>query len=352
VLRDLTVRAAVVGDAVRELAFRTQHPCRGVAHTKPVATPDAIDRTIALGVEFLARAQRSDGSWTDFLLLPGASVEWITAHVAFVLEAVPKARELTARAAQYLASVGPHNGGWGYNRRVANDCDSTAQALLVLQAQGMVPPSFIVDWLISTQDIGGGFPTYASPGASAKNGWQVAHPEVTAIVVEALRRLGVADDRRHRALDWLDRATTGRLIQSYWWPSPAYAAWAQVRTGFRAEAAAQHATQLLDGSRSSPQLPMLLAAASGATQFAPARCRSGLAALLAQQLSDGSWPCDPCLQVPSPARFQIGESVLLEGRTYPGTRRVLSTAHAVAALQSVVAALTAKIVGHSFSARP
>jgi hypothetical protein len=326
----LTARLGVTADAASERIFLLTNRPRGLAHVDPTATEATIDQAITLGIHYLSRHQRRNGAWVDFLLHPGASTEWITAHVAFVLEPVPQARQLTRRAADYLASVGRSEGGWGYCRRVANDCDSTAQALMVLTHHQIRPPRFVIDWLLAAQAPSGGFPTYPAPLRSEPaNGWQREHADVTLMVVEAIRRLDIKPATQNRALRWLETTTARPLIQSYWWSSPAYAGWAQARTGFRADEAGAEACRLIRGHDGVPALPMLIMAASKSGHLTDVLKKQALTTLIAEQWTDGSWPCQPCLRVTDATRNDAGN---LDGPTFAGARRVFSTAHAVAAL--------------------
>lgn len=318
-----------VADRADDYLFRWMHAPDGLAHSDPAPTAATIARSLALGVDYLAQRQRHDGAWVDFLLYPGASVEWLTAQVAFVLEDVAEASVLTARAAAYLASVANEDGGWGFCRRVAADCDSTAQALMVLQCHGRAAPRFIVDWLTSAQAPSGGFPTYPVESAEPQRVWQREHAEVTLMVVEAMRRLGVAGERRDRAIAWLHASSTDAVVHSYWWPSPAYAAWLQARVGFRSSEGGRCAASRLAETTSVPDLPMLLTAALRGDHFECRTAEKALSALVARQHGDGSWSCAPVLRVTDPRAQESGS---LDGRIFAGARRVFSTAHAVAAL--------------------
>jgi hypothetical protein len=329
-INDLTDRLGIIADAASERFFTFVHSPHGLAHVDPTATDATVDRAITLGVNFLSWHQRRDGAWVDFLLHPGASNEWITAHVAFALERVPEARQMTRRAAEYLAEVGRSDGGWGYCRRVANDCDSTAQALMVLRNHQIQPPRFVIDWLLAAQAPSGGFPTYPPPrGGEPANGWQREHADVTLMVVDALSRLDIEPAIQHQALRWLEGTTTESLIRSYWWSSPAYAAWAQARTGFRADDAGDKAARLILNHYGVPALPMLLTAATRSGQLTRGLTKSALTTLVAQQWKDGSWPCQQCLRVTDASHNDAGN---LDGPVFAGARRIFSTAHAVAAL--------------------
>jgi hypothetical protein len=327
-------------DRAEQAALRLLPRPRGLAHARPDATSGQLRAAVALGARFLEARQRGSGCWKGFLLPPGASTAWLTAHVAFVLEEVPELLPACRRAAGYLAAIGPDDGGWGYNRRVAVDCDSTAQALLVLHRFGLPIHPFLIDALLAAQESSGGFPTYRpdEPGRPA-SGWQVAHPDVSALVAVALRRLDRPEETE-RCLDWLRGQrgeTTGvapavaNCWASYWWSGTAYGLWAQARAGLlepRAEASIREAVAT---EHSAPQLAMALSAATAlglrdAVDEAAGR-------LLIQQLADGSWPCAPCLRVTSPKVHVAapGDGAAL-GPSYADATRIFSTAHAVAAL--------------------
>jgi hypothetical protein len=325
-------RAVLLGDAASELWFRLNNQPGGLAHADLTPTGATIDRALSLGIRFLERAQRRNGAWIDFRLPPGASDEWITAHVAFALENVASACTLTENAADYLARSGADRGGWGYNRRVRVDCDSTAQALIVLRKHGIKPPKGIVGWLISNQGPSGGFPTYEPERGIPANGWQVEHPDVTLLVIESLRRLGAGVEAQQAAIKWL-QATTRRSVTSYWWPSASYAIWAQVRTSFAAADAAAQAVELLGKSQAVPESAMLVEAAALGGKLGLQQAKNAMVLLLREQLHDGSWHCSPCLRVTEPTTMNSRSTA--PGPVYAGTRRTFSTAHAVAALNEL-----------------
>lgn len=283
----------------------------------------AIDR----GLSFLRRRQRHDGQLRGFLLLPGASTEWITAHVALVLEEVESAQDICRAAAGYLALSLEARGACGYNRRVGFDCDSTAQALLAVNRFGLPYPRAALDWLVGAQRTEGGFPTYTSATDNlVRNGWHAPHPDVTAVVIMALRRLNGPAEAIARGEAWLAAQARGGVLPAYWWSGAEYGLWVQSRAGFEATTAARVAAQLLPGARVQPLLAMLTIAASReGSGF-----NSALAALLEGQDRDGSWPCAPCLRV-TDWRCDAA-NVANPGTTYKDRRRVFSTAYAVAAL--------------------
>jgi hypothetical protein len=313
-----------------ELAFQARRRPYGLLHADVDVTAERLETAIGRATRFLERAQEKRGVLRGFLLLPGAATTWLTAHAAFVLEDVPGAYVLCARAAEYLHSIGATDGGWGYNRRVATDCDSSAQALMVIARFGLRCEPFLVNNLAAAQAECGGFPTYAT--GSPATGWQSPHPEVSALVAEALRRAGGFDDKVDRCSRWLDDCTTEGVLPSYWWSDDSYALWVQTRTRRLGSPASGAVLTALERHRASPQLAMALNAAAELGVCEGTLIRT-TRQLLAQQLSDGSWRCSPCLRVTSPHACDARPDTV--GPVAADRRRVFSTTHAIAALHRV-----------------
>jgi hypothetical protein len=333
--RQLRLLGGAVVDRVAELWFLAWHRPGELLHDDTEATHDRLRIAIDRGARFLRQHQRGDGSWCGFLLYPGASTAWLTAHVAFALDDVPQLREDCRRAAAFLQSIGAHDGGWGYNRRVGIDCDSWSQALMVLAKHSLPFEDFLVCNLASAQLNCGGYPTYPSEGratSAVRSGWQAAHPEVTALVAEALRRRGGFEDRVDRCLRWLRKASTEGVLRSYWWPDECYSLWVQARTHLLGPAAAERVQAVLLRNDGVPQLAMGLTAAVE-LGFPDESLADGARKVLGEQRADGSWFCAPCLRVTHPTHVSPGPDA--PGAVFADRRRVFSTAHAVAALDRV-----------------
>jgi hypothetical protein len=304
---------------------------RGLAHADPSVDQPVLERALELGASFLRRRQGRNGVWKGFRLPPGAATTWLTAHVAWVVEDVPGLADACRRAALHLESVGPEDGGWGYNRRVGIDSDSTAQALLVLHRFKRAVPEFLLQALLRAQAPCGGFSTYVPTGGPV-NGWHSPHPDVTVVAVEALRRYGRVEPVL-RAVSWLKAAWMSSDFASYWWDGQQYGLWAGARTGFRSRRLEDAVATALVRTRAAPQASHLLAAG-----IALALDRTHLEAvtlsLLRTQLADGSWPCSRCLRVTDPRETETRPE--LRGTCYADARRVFSTAHSVAALQAML----------------
>ena len=321
---------AGAGDRVEEGLFRVRHRAAPQAPAPSENLRAQLHESVRAGLGFLERAQRPDGLWRGFMLAPGASTEWITAHVALLLEEIPQAHAMRERAARGLLTSARGRPGWGYNHRVGIDSDSTAQAIMVLHGLGHeIEPAWI-EQLLATHREEGGFATYASTRADnqARTWWEMPHADVTLIVIEALERLERLPEQRRLASAWLERQAREHLLPAYWWTDPAYSLWAQARAGFHTAASSSAARKLLVGEQRSVYLAMLIAAALAGGGWSQLVANAA-ARLVRARREDGSWPCAPCLRnthADSPGGFEA------PGPIYADRYRTISTAHAVAAL--------------------
>lgn len=326
-------------DTLRLSLFQITCPVLERRWSHGLGLDEHLCQAIQRGCRFLKSRQGRDGCLRGFLLPPGASTSWITAHVAFVVEDVPALAELRSSAARFLARVGPDDGGWGYNRRVGIDVDSTAQALMVLQREGVEVPAFLPQVLLDAQDDAGGFPTYPPDGGGgrAKNGWQHPHLDVSLIASLWLRRNNLLQERLERCSDWI-RASLSKagVPASYWWPGPEYGLWAMGRAGVLRGESSEAVAAACRGAHEAPQLAMALASALE-SDVEPETVRRTVVKLLRRQLDDGSWPCAVCLRVTTPRWTEPGGDA--PGSVYADHWRVFSTAHSVAALTRAMSPL-------------
>jgi len=327
------MRLSDLGSAARLSVASSADRVRAWGHRLqrlPLAWPDpslqvAAD-AVRLGSRFLSSRQGEDGSLRGFQLAPGASVEWVTAHVALVTEPVAELAEMRRKAAQYLLGLAPLDAGWGYNRRVGRDLDSTTQALMVCEDQELEAPGFIHDWVRDNQQPDGSFPTYATSDASMATGWHASHPEVTQMAAWYFRRRGDEGSYR-KCLQWLNDAARPGERPSYWWPGYGYSLWLDRHIEPDAPLAAR-AVEELSGPHGAPQLGFALGSAVGILDRD--LIEGAMVRLLAQQLADGSWPCGPCLRVT--ARTVNHAAPSAPGTVAADPYRVFSTAHCVAAI--------------------
>lgn len=298
---------------------------------RPASILRSWSESLAAGIAFVRRAQSHDGALRDYLMPPGFSTGWISAHASFVLDGVAGCDELHTRAADYLEALGRRDGAWGFNRLTAPDADSTAQALWVLHRHERELRPAWIDRLIASQLCDGGFPTY-DVHAGVGSGWSFSHPDVTVIVAHLLERLGYAREQAS-AVAWMRTQIVDGILPSYWWISHAYSLWAQAKTGLFCDRVAEHTERALYTRPCSPDLAQLIWSAL-AVGVAPASLDVSLAALVEQQRDDGSWPSMPCMRQTLPQE----KSCTLEtrGEVYPAVTGVFASVHAVAALSAAL----------------
>jgi hypothetical protein len=328
---------AGAGDRVEEGLFRARHRTAARAPQRDGDLRAQLQDGVHAGLGFLERTQRPGGLWRGFMLAPGASTEWITAHVALLLEDIPAAHSIREQAARGLLDGARKRPGWGYNHRVGIDSDSTAQAIMVLHGLNHEIEEAWIEQLLATHREEGGFATYAStrPDNQPRTWWEMPHADVTLIVIEALERLDRLAEERRLARAWLEREARDGVLPAYWWTDPAYSLWAQARAGFHPAASSGAARRLLAGEQRSVYLAMLSAAALAGGGWSQVLA-SAASRLVRARREDGSWPCAPCLRnthADSPGGFQA------PGPIYADRYRTISTAHAVAALARALRAL-------------
>jgi squalene cyclase len=186
-----------------------------------------LDQAIAAGLDYILTLQSADGSWTDWDLPPGSSPSWTTGYIGYKLRYLPQHLKLKAAphliaGSQWLLLNQFTDGGWGYNRAVGTDADTTSFAILFLASSGQQVPVAAYTILAHYQSPDGGFSTYLPEGES--NSWAVSHPDVTPLALLALLTQPTPD--RH-ALDHgleyvLRQKNPDGLWNSFWWDSFLY----------------------------------------------------------------------------------------------------------------------------------
>ncbi len=292
----------------------------------PLGYRKKIGSAIASGLNFLGSRQDIDGSFKDFSSTGFSSIEWITAHVCWVLEDLPDFALNLGRAGEFLLHRMNEDGAWGFNARASADAGTTAQVLMVLAKQKRRIDARSVAWLIGQQWPDGGFATYPFSRKTPFNNWSVPHPETTLYAVGALGRLELETDSKAQAISWLKKQQRSEPLKSFFWDNPFYILWVKKKMGFCSRTASQMSRKLLGQSALRvPSLPLLLY--SRDSQF-DKNILAALVKLLTEQLADGSWKCEAVLRVP---RLSCGK-YWTEGLLFSGDERIFSTAHAIAAL--------------------
>jgi squalene cyclase len=288
-----------------------------------------LSSALERGIRFIVAQQSDDGLWRDFLTPAGEASEWPTGFIGATLAVVGADDAALHRALDALVVRQRDDGGWGYNRSVPTDADSTAWVLLFLALMGRRGSECdrAASCLVRHQGPAGGVATYREPGPIRRfmgvgrwvrfGGWCRPHTEVTATAGRALAALDSGSDAEAIAAAWRYVRSQQRpdgCWPSYWWTSPHYAtveAMQLAPAGGGREAVDRAAAWVLqsqqhDGAWSAPGV--------GASAFATALSLSVLlgagaagapvdravARLCAFQEGDGGWPCHPMLRIPLP----------------------------------------------------
>jgi squalene-hopene/tetraprenyl-beta-curcumene cyclase len=290
---------------------------------------DGCSAAIDAGVRFLRRGRDRNGLWRDFNLA-GESDEWVSAYIASILASVrhPEAVEIAEQTWRALTRRRWWSAGWGYNRWIPSDADSTIWALRLaeaVRAGRSVRAARGLRFVRRHMTSEGGIATYASAGPLERvtamrrarfTGWCAPHTCVTAAAAGLQ-----AFPERPRLLGYLRTAQRDDgSWQSYWWHDRHFA------TALAAEALGaspqpgdrervQHAVEWARKEVSSFGAVTSWVEPTGST-FATAFCLRILALahdeearasshaaqmwLLATQNQSGAWPASARLRVPPP----------------------------------------------------
>jgi hypothetical protein len=330
---------------------------------RPSARREYSGAAIEKAVGYLLRARDRDGLWRDFDTLAGSSDEWVSAYVAHALAesggdiAVRAARETwdRLRRRRWWAP------GWGFNRRVPCDADSTVWVLRLadrLGAGGSWRIGRARRMLDRHVRPGGGMATYGESGpirlytrldtGVSFSGWCGPHVCVTAPAAH------VDLANRSKILDFLRAAQRGDgSWSSYWWCDAEYAtalaAGALAASGAHSDeprvaraaewAAARSRNPEANGSAFACSLRLGILRLSR-LPVCVAGARICLDRLLARQEPDGAWPASARLRIPPPDTVDPdGYTAWVHGGRGGGSiqtdsRRCFTTATVLAALSA------------------
>lgn len=298
----------------------------------------SLSAAIERACRFLEKMQWQGEFWIDFEWEVGLSSQWVTAYVAHCLARANPASGALPGARDYLLRTPHAAGGWGFNRRVPPDADSTANVLLFLSryCQDSVNNetlSQIADTLIPFQSASedGGFVTYLWRHPRPEedrpeymyqgSGWCISHLSVTALAAVSLLTLGEEkyQDVLKAATDFvLTSQDPSGFWESYWWYDRVYGTYWACRLllsmGYQVEPrrAAEWLLQLHQGEdgwgnglggevsafHTAQALGTLMLFENPPSSHK--RVDRGIAWLLESQLPDGSWAPVPILLNPVP----------------------------------------------------
>jgi hypothetical protein len=313
-----------------------------------------IERAVSAGVVYLTSRQQPDGHWEEWDdIPPGAAQAFITAYTGMSLidveishPSIPTA-QYVARAADWLIREHPVHPGWGWNKKLQSDADSTGHALLLLRTLGRKIQERDLRWLIRLWQPGGGFPSYNPKGKVAGRpvtGWGAPHPDVTPLAFSALPEH--EQQRKRWSFSW-KRGLSCRSIRqdfmnyalrirrpdgswpNYWWRTCYYSTFWTLETlrklGWNEPvgppAISPQENQTI---HSAFDLALVL----GISLFGSDQgMREKYAAdLLKLQLKDGSWMESTNLRI---VRTDCYPGQPVKGQLYIDTQKVLTTATAV-----------------------
>jgi hypothetical protein len=269
------------------------------------------------GTRYLLGAQGRDGLWRDFLTPAGEASEWPTGFIGTALCLAGTDASALGLVADALIARQNEDGGWGYNKHVPSDADSTACVLLflALTGRGKSTCARAVSCLIRHQRSDGGIATYDDPGPIRRfmgvgrwwqfDGWCSSHTEVTATAGSALMAVGRKTEADAAWRYIRSRQRDDGSWSSYWWSSPHYATQRAVELGawFGDHEVISRAAQwvlrtgCLDASAFATALSLSVLRDAGASEEAVERTMVRLAAL---QDDDGGWPSHPIMRIPLP----------------------------------------------------
>jgi hypothetical protein len=284
------------------------------AQPKGVGTACAIDGAIG----YLLERRNRNGWWTDFDTLAGPSTEWVSAFVAFTLaQTNHRAARVAARATwSRLRRRRWWSPGWGFNRTVPSDADSTIWVLHLGAALGVAAGRRTLRFLSRHIMADGALTTYARAGpiraftrvtGTSFSGWCGAQACVTAAGV-SLQQL----PDRERVLTWLREAQCpAGNWSSYWWSSPHYttALASEALAGVagpgdarRVSRAVQWTAHELErhGGGASPFEQAFALRTLLLNRRAPSTTSAVLEQITRAQRADGSWTPSARLRIPPP----------------------------------------------------
>jgi hypothetical protein len=184
-----------------------------------------VELAIRRGRRRLLEQQSDDGFWRDYALPPGQSEAWTTSWVGCALIAALGSPDVDAALSRAGAAVREVSGahGWGYNRRMQPDADSSAWALRFLSGLGHSFGRAASECLGRYLDPTGAAHTFVGDAGT----WGGVHADVTPIAGLALLSTSAPGDvvrRVRRAV--LAHRDRGGVWRSFWWATDAYAtAW-------------------------------------------------------------------------------------------------------------------------------
>ncbi len=199
------------------------------------------------GISYLASQMNRNGSWQCFETLAGKSDEWVTAYIGCCLGSMEdkEACSLAEKAHRFLSRRRFFSQGWGFNRIVPSDADSTAWSLRlneILKKQNPLRRKYkkAQRLLLKHVNASNAVCTYRREGPIRHftrlkkeisfDGWCGPHTCVTAAVAN------LEAQQFSLALDFLRNSqSSDGSWTAYWWTDPEYVTGLAVAALFRSK---------------------------------------------------------------------------------------------------------------------
>ncbi len=265
---------------------------------------DTINIFLDRARDYLLKNLGSDNLWRDFYTKThGESIDWVTAYIGNSLYGSCD-NAILGDVAKSLADRQNKNGGWGYNHKIAPDTDSTAFAAMFLSKFDFKDKIELAkQFLLKHQRATGGFSTYNEdeirsyyrlPVELSVEGWCAETPEITATVIQTLRKLGHTEVGK--AVSYiLSQQINGRW-RSYWWNNDIYATVNCLKVTNNLDSRNKAEEWLINNLN---EIPFYLGLSLIGVQDSEEQNKR-VKRLFELQKEDGSWESYPILRFPNP----------------------------------------------------
>lgn len=224
IMRKLVTLQPITGGFL-EATPLTAFVCMALQSFDPGESHEAA-RVLSVGLDFLRRSRRPDGSWPIDTNLS----TWVTSSAVNALElSGGQPRAETEQTLNWLADrqyrqVHPYTGaapggfGWTHLPGGVPDADDTSGALLALcEWPGFTGREAALQWLLALQNDDGGWPTFCR--GWGKLPFDQSCDDLTAHALRALRKAGVSSREMARALSrGLDYLSARQRRDGSWVP--------------------------------------------------------------------------------------------------------------------------------------
>ncbi|MFA5806239.1 MAG: prenyltransferase/squalene oxidase repeat-containing protein [Melioribacteraceae bacterium] len=348
---------------------------------------DAINHSNIKAVEYLIQKQDKDGFWRDFMV-NSIGCFWTTGYIGYALREQSGISKNLDSARVALLKSRESEGGWGFNRHVISDADSTAWCILFILTRGTSYNELQIDFDMlrsHRHSDTGGISTYRKDKATLNSqslekykifsnkkylseshksmiGWCSPHLCVTSVAVQAFcfeKRICEDDVSLIKDINYIkENQNKEGFWESYWWDGRIYGTANSIKAlsmfdRVKFDSAIIRgmdwlsSVQQLDGgwnngnfgesSAFNTALCVSLLSKFGKNKYSY-NCEKGIKWLLDNQMDDGSWKSIPIMRVPYEDQLNPWEEINKKNeailyRLTEDSRRLFTTATVVDALK-------------------